>query len=442
ERKNLLGLPPLDEPPPKPAWPSRVVQPRNLQPWSGAQAQGMQASAEVLVQAQPQTGVPKPPSGPPPAKLQEPPGPPTEPQSGLSAKAPAFQPGYAWQKAPPAQCAVAIHSYPEHGDQRCHQVPVERGNGNIMSMTLPRTPLQAAQHEGPPLPPADHWPSQSSNLGSRPVLSQTDPSHAAQDYHPARAQMGPGKSRVSADSYQPIPQQAARHGGPAPAQRRQYEELPAPHRHQAWNSRSPEAPNTRQQVAVMRRQQRPVQEAETGHWEDSWGQDWQEQDWHEQDWHGQEWQAEWWREDWRGPWSDWAASLGKNQGSKGGWSSWQEKGQEKGKHKSKDWGREGTKAQQKPPLRRRKFSDEAVPEKQGQHAALAGWWLKQVTISSTSSDSSNSPPRRQEKGGMGRGQGKSARAALRQLIEQQKQQEADSTNKVWQRREGRGSVRQ
>ncbi|CAE7776462.1 unnamed protein product [Symbiodinium pilosum] len=102
---------------------------------------------------------------------------------------------------------------------------------------------------------------------------------------------------------------------------------------------------------------------------------------------------------------------------------------------SKGWGGEGTKAQQKPPLRRRKFSDEAVPEKQGQHAALAGWWLKQVTTSSRSFGSSNSPPRGQEKGGMGKGQGKAARAALHQLIKQQKQEEADSTNKVRQRRE-------
>ncbi|CAE7227279.1 SEP2, partial [Symbiodinium pilosum] len=290
ERKKLLGLPPLDEAPPKPAWPSSVVQPRHLQPWSGSQAQGMQASAGVL--AQPQTGVPKPPSGPPPAKLQEPPGPPTEPQSGLSANAPAFQPGYAWHQAPPTQCPVATYPCPEHGDQRCHQVPLERGN--ILSMTpsvqahpfvRARTPLHAAQHEGPPLPLP---PSQSSDLGPRPVLSQT--------------------------------QQAARHGGPAPAQRRQYEERPAPHHHQARNSRPPDVPNTQRQVAAGRRQRHPAQEAETGHWQDSWGQqEWQEHEWHEEEWHVQDWQAEWWREDWRGPWSDWAASLGQKQGSKGGY---------------------------------------------------------------------------------------------------------------------------
>ncbi|CAE7643567.1 unnamed protein product, partial [Symbiodinium pilosum] len=146
ERKNLLGLPPLDEAPWKPAWPSKVVQPRNLQPWSGAQAQGMQASAAVLVQAQPQTltGMPKPPSGPPPARLQ---GPPTEPQSGLhglrglSAEAPAFQPGHAWQP-------------------------------------------------------------------TRPVLYQA--SQAEQDYHPAGAQIGPDTSTVSVNSPQPILQRPSR----------------------------------------------------------------------------------------------------------------------------------------------------------------------------------------------------------------------------------------
>ncbi|CAE7643540.1 unnamed protein product, partial [Symbiodinium pilosum] len=95
---------------------------------------------------------------------------------------------------------------------------------------------------------------------------------------------------------------------------------------------------------------------------------------------------------------------------------------ERGKQTCKNWGGKGTKAQQKPPLRRRNFNDE-------------------VTRSSTRSGSSNSPPRGQEKGGMGKGQGKAARAALRQLIEQQKQHEADHTNQVRQRREGRGSVR-
>ena len=318
ERKDLLGLPPLDQAPPKPAWPSQVVQPRNLQPWPLTQAQSTHASATVLVQAQPQTGVPKPPltqlhvmseilprdcivifslrpSGPPPAKLQEPPGPPTEPQKGsvrgLSATAPAFQPGHAWHKAPPAQCPETTYPFPEHGDQHCHQVPVERGT--IMSMPpsvqahpliLPHTPL-----------PANQWPSQSSNLGSRPAFSQAHPSHAAKDYHPARAHMGPGTSSMSADSYQPIPQQVALHGGPAPAQRRQYEERPAPRHHPARNSRCP-------------------QEAETGHLDDSWGQ---------QEWRGQDWEAEWWRQGWRGAWSDWAASLSQDQGSKGGWSSWQ-----------------------------------------------------------------------------------------------------------------------
>ncbi|CAE7360349.1 eml4 [Symbiodinium pilosum] len=56
----------------------------------------------------------------------------------------------------------------------------------------------------------------------------------------------------------------------------------------------------------------------------------------------------------------------------------------------------------------------------------------EVTTSSTCSSSSNSLPRGQEKGWTGKGQGKAARAALRQLIEEQKQEEADSTNKVQQ----------
>ena len=196
------------------------------------------------------------PRGPPPAVLQELPGPPTEPQ--LSAKAPAFQPGRTWQK-PVAAPDVQAAGWSCSKDHR-HQAPVEEGPST--SGVFIAAALQAKR-----------------GVSSR--CQSNVPSAQFRQCHASAPVLNPGSQSVNGPSSQqpgakPPPTRPDLHWHPADAHLQEFA-----HAHR-------QVPINLQWHA-----------SEEDIWEEGW-EDWQE----------------WWRQEWRGAFrGDWAARNGRNPGS-------------------------------------------------------------------------------------------------------------------------------
>ena len=207
------------------------------------------------------------PTGPRPAVLQEPPGPPKEPpQSSLSAKAPAFQPGQTWQK----QVATPEQDTSTYG---VFAAPAAQGNRAVLQQLPQQRNEQRLRAQCPV--PAAQWP-QHSNAEPRP-------------------QPRPQRARMQQGVTQQPPQPAARHETPLPTRRPEEPGLDL-HWHHA-DAKSEECPHAQHHLSTDRVQWRANEE-------------WERHQWPKQDWSD-------WQQEWRGEsWGEWAARSGRHQGGR------------------------------------------------------------------------------------------------------------------------------
>eukprot|EP00439_Symbiodinium_sp_Y106_P072318 s149_g13.t1 len=404
-RKNLLGPPPLDDAPEKPRWPSRIQARRMTREVQHEQLQWHQQQGlwpETLNRG------PRPPNVPPPAVLQEPPGPPPDPnKKRLSATAPVFQPGQSWQL--------------ETGQQGQSAMPLPVQSQAPSPQPMPNRQKQPSGPLGPPgpaRPPTrdNRSPPQGFQMQGQGPQQELRPRPEAHYKGAGPHWEGPHGPQEHYPQYQGRPAhyqaQQAPHLSPAQG--------PGAYPPSRWPDEVPERAREGREGREGQGKRRgndpaggtwgatgrnglPVAE----NWEVEAKRHWPgprpQERWEEGQWEG-------WEEEGGGNWADWEPQRGnwtnKNWNE---WRGWEEREWSGRSHEGK--GKEKGKKQQRPPMRARKGSDEVT------------------VISSTSSSSSDTPsPPPQDRSNGGKGNGRAPRAALRRMYQEQREAERGNGN--------------